>query len=209
MTKTKCMVAVLLLAVGLAPLAGVAQGQGTKTHADAVRQQDTSTVVLPEDRASKEQVAKLLEVMRLRQQLTSTMNALQTMIQGQVAAQIGQVSISSPDGKQLTHQQQSKLDAVQQKYMKLALDVYPIDAMMDDITVIYQRHMSRSDVDAFIAFYSSPPGQHLLDSQPAIMQEYMPVAMKRVNERSNKLSAEMMKDIAEQVKAETPSEQKK
>jgi hypothetical protein len=64
-------------------------------------------------------------------------------------------------------------------------------------------------VDAFITFYSSPPGQHLLDSQPAIMQEYMPVAMKRVNERSNKLSAEMMKDIAEQVKAETPSEQKK
>jgi len=209
MTKTKCMVAVLLLAVGLAPLAGVAQGQGTKTHADAVRQQDTSTVVLPEDRASKEQVAKLLEVMRLRQQLTSTMNALQTMIQGQVAAQIRQASMNSQDGKQLTHEQQSKLDAVQQKYMKLALDVYPIDAMMDDITVIYQRHMSRSDVDAFITFYSSPPGQHLLDSQPAIMQEYMPVAMKRVNERSNKLSAEMMKDIAEQVKAETPSEQKK
>jgi hypothetical protein len=122
---------------------------------------------------------------------------------------MSQINLNRPAGQALTNEEQTKLDAIQQKYMKLALDVYPIDAMMDDVTEIYQRYMSRSDVEAFIAFYTSPPGQHLLDAQPAIMSEYMPVAMKRVNERSNQLAAEMMKDIAEQVKAKTPSEEKK
>jgi len=28
--------------------------------------------------------------------------------------------------------------------------------MLDDMTVVYQRHVSSTDVDALIAFYSSP-----------------------------------------------------
>jgi len=209
MTKTNCIVAVMALAMGLGSVASFAQDQTAKTDGGAASQQNASSLVPLQDRASKEQVARLLEVMRLRNQLASTMKALQTMIQGQVAAQMSQVSQNLPGAKELTKEDQAKLDAIQQKYMKMALDVYPIDAMMDDITAIYQRYMSRSDVDAFIAFYSSPPGQHLLDAQPAIMSEYMPVAMKRVNERSNQLTAEMMKDIAEQVKATTPADEKK
>ena len=208
MTKTNCIAAVMAIAIGFAPLAVVAQDQATKTH-DKTASQPSASLVPLADRASKEQIAKLLEVMRLRNQLASTMKALQTMIQGQIATQMSQVSSNLPAGKDLSNEEQGKLNAIQQKYMKMALDVYPIDAMMDDVTEIYQRYMSRSDVDAFIAFYSSPPGQHLLDAQPAIMAEYMPVAMKRVNERSDQLAAEMMKDIEEQVKTKTPSDEKK
>jgi hypothetical protein len=143
--------------------------------------------------------------MRLRQQLASTMKALPEMIQGQVAAQKRQLASSLPGGKQLTPDEQKRLEAVEQKYMKMALDVYPVDTMIDDIIEIYQRHMSRSDVDAFIAFYSSPPGQHLLDEQPAIMKEYMPLAMKRVNERSKQLTDEMIKDMASITKSSEPA----
>ena len=208
MTKTNCIAAVMAIAIGFAPLAVVAQDQATNADTGATSHSSASLVPLA-DRASKEQVTKLLEVMRLRSQLASTMKALQTMIQGQIATQMSQVSSNLPAGKELSNEEQGKLNAIQQKYMKMALDVYPIDAMMDDVTEIYQRYMSRSDVEAFIAFYSSPPGQHLLDAQPAIMAEYMPVAMKRVNERSNQLAAEMMKDIEEQVKTKTPSDEKK
>jgi hypothetical protein len=208
MAKPNRIVVVMLLAAGLGPLASVAQDQATKTKDEAASQQSPSSKTPPEERASKEQVAKLLEIMRLRQQLASTMQALPEMIQGQVAAQTRQLASSLPGGRQLTPDEQKRLDAVEQKYMKMAMDVYPVDAMIDDVTEIYQRHMSRSDVDAFIAFYSSPPGQHLLDEQPAIMREYMPLAMKRVNERSKQLTDEMIKDMKSVTQSSEPASAK-
>jgi hypothetical protein len=55
-------------------------------------------------------------------------------------------------------------------------------------------------VDAFIAFYATPAGQHLLDAQPAIMQEYMPLVMSRMQVRSKALSEEMMKEVGDILK---------
>ena len=87
------------------------------------------------------------------------------------------------------------------KYMEKALSIVTIDEMLDDVArPIYERHVSHKDVDAMIAFYSSPAGQHLLDTQPVIMQEYVPLVMKRAQESSEALSQEMMNDIQEIVK---------
>ena len=63
-------------------------------------------------------------------------------------------------------------------------------------------------MDAFIAFYQSPAGQHLLDAQPAIMQEYMPLVMNRMKERSKALTDDLMKDMAEFSAAAAPSTDK-
>jgi len=38
---------------------------------------------------------------------------------------------------------------------------------------IYQKHLTKSDLDAILAFYSSPIGQKLQREQPAMMQEGM------------------------------------
>jgi hypothetical protein len=73
--------------------------------------------------------------------------------------------------------------------------------MMGNITAVYQRHMSKSDVDAYIAFYSSPAGQHLLDAQPKIMQEYMPVVMGRVQKASANLTNDMTKELGDYIKS--------
>ena len=39
--------------------------------------------------------------------------------------------------------------------------------------------------------------QHLLDAQPVIAKEYMPLVMSRVSERSKVMMKEMMKEMAE------------
>jgi hypothetical protein len=80
--------------------------------------------------------------------------------------------------------------------------------MLEDMSGLYQRHLSGSDVDAFIAFYASPAGQHLLDAQPAIMQEYMPLVMSRMQQRSKALNDELMKEIDEIVKSRAPAADK-
>jgi hypothetical protein len=208
MAKANRIAVVMLLAAGLGSVVSVAQDQPIKPNDEGASQQSATSKIPPEDWASKEQVAKLLEVMRLRQQLASAMKTLPEMIQGQVAAQTRQLASGLPGGRQPTPEEQKRLEAVQQKYMKLALEVYPVDAMIDDVSEIYRRHMSRSDVDAFIAFYSSPPGQHLLDEQPAIMKEYMPLAMKRVSERSKQLTDEMIKEMRPITQSSEPASAK-
>ena len=66
-----------------------------------------------------------------------------------------------------TPEQREGIENLMRKYVEKAMDLYPVDEMLTDMTGIYQRHLSRDDVDAMIAFYSSPAGQHLLDAQPA------------------------------------------
>jgi hypothetical protein len=84
------------------------------------------------------------------------------------------------------------------------MDLYPADEMLADMTAIYQRHLSKDDVDGMIAFYSAPAGQHLLDAQPVIAQEYMPLVMGKVTERSKAMTKEMMKEMTEIVPAAKP-----
>ena len=67
--------------------------------------------------------------------------------------------------------------------MERASDLYKSDEMIADMTALYQKYLTRSDVDGIIAFYSSSAGQRLLDIQPVIMQEYLPIVMQRMMDR--------------------------
>jgi hypothetical protein len=165
----------------------------------------TVVVAIPQDQQpTKEQLAKLFEVMRLRQQLQSVMKTMPAMIQQQVQAQSREMAAKIPGASSPTPAQQAAIDKLTSKYLDKALNIYPVDELIEDMSGIYQRHLSSTDVDAFIAFYGSPAGQHLLDAQPAIMQEYMPVVMDRMKERSKALTDEMAQDMAALAKSQTP-----
>ena len=142
--------------------------------------------------------------MRLRQQLDATMKAIPAMIQQQLHTQLDAANAKLPDGSQPCAEQQAKLEALMKKYMDRAATLYPPEEMMADIAMVYRLHLSKTDVDAYIAFYNSPAGQHLLDAQPLIMQEYMPMVMQRVQAGSKELSDEMNKDLEDLMKS-TPS----
>jgi len=50
---------------------------------------------------------------------------------------------------------------------------YPMDEILNDMVPIYQRHLTKSDSDELITFYSSPVGQKVLRDLPAITSEAM------------------------------------
>jgi uncharacterized protein len=183
-------------------LASTALAQAPAEHTTVV---PLAPAIPPDQQPTREQLAKLFEVMRLRQQLQSVMKAMPAMIQQQVKTQMEEVTSKLPGAKQLTPEQQAVIDKMMNKYMEKAFKIYPVNEMLDDMASIYQRHLSRSDVDAFIVFYDSPAGQHLLDAQPAIMQEYMPMVMQRTQERTRILTDEMAKDMEELVKSMAPA----
>lgn len=192
----------MMAALGLAfaPLALAQSPAASAAPAPAT----ASAEVLPEQQATREQLTKLFEVMRLRQQFDSMTKMMPAIVEQQVHEQMAQMAAAIPGGKQLSPQQQAAFDKLTDKYLQKANSLYPADEMLEDAVTVYQRHMSRTDVDAYIVFYSSTPGQHLLDAQPVIMKEYMPVVSEKVQARTKQLYAEMAQDMQEFMKSQEP-----
>jgi hypothetical protein len=123
-------------------------------------------------------------------------------------AQAKEIEAKHPECDLSKPEHQAAFNKVMNQFMEKAFNIITIDEMLDDMTAIYQRHINRTDVDALIAFYSSPAGQHLLDAQPVIMQEYMPMVMKRVQERSTALTQGLVNDLEELAKSWAPAKGK-
>lgn len=196
----------IVLGMGLAlmPCAAIAQVPANQPAAPPAVAAPT---IPPDQQPTKEQLAKLFEVMRIRQQMEGVMKMMPAMVQQQLQAQVKDMTSKIPGGAP-TPEQKAALQKVLDNFMGKAFSLYPVSEMIDDMSGLYQRHLSRSDVDAFIVFYASPAGQHLLDAQPAIMQEYMPLVMSRMQQRSKALNDELTKEIDEIVKSQPPAADK-
>ncbi|MGB8260623.1 MAG: DUF2059 domain-containing protein [Terracidiphilus sp.] len=168
----------------------------------------TAAAIPLDQQPTREQLVKLFDVMRIREQMASLTKMMPELVQQQVDAQSKELAAKMPAGYQPTPEQQAARNKLLTRYMEKAMTIYTVDEMLDDMTAVYQRHLTRTDVDAFIAFYSSPAGQHLLDAQPVIMREYMPVVMQRVRERSRALTDEMNKEMDELMKFAAPAAEK-
>ena len=48
-----------------------------------------------------------------------------------------------------------------------------MDVMLDNMIPIYQRHFSKTDIDAMSTFYGSPTGQKMMREMPALTSESM------------------------------------
>ncbi|MGB7546838.1 MAG: DUF2059 domain-containing protein [Terracidiphilus sp.] len=193
--------AVLGIGLALAPWAAAQVPAEQPAAAPAA-----AAVIPPDQQPTKEQLAKLFDVMRIRQQLQNTMQMMPSIMQQQMQAEFKQLAAKGPGGSALKPAQQEALEKILNRYMVKAMNVFTADEMIDDMTALYQRHFSRADVDALIAFFSSPAGQHLLDEGPVIMREYMPVVMKRAQERILPLSDGLQADIAAYMKSQVPAE---
>jgi hypothetical protein len=166
--------------------------------------ESTAPAIPPDQQPTKAQLTKLFEVMRIREQFASGMQMVPAMIQQQVRQQEKEITANLPESVRITPEQQAALDKVTDRYLEKAVNLYSVDEMLDDMAGIYQKHFTREDVDVYIAFYSTPAGKHLLQMTPVIMQEYMPVVMQRVQERSKALTAEMSKEITDVLKSSAP-----
>lgn len=153
------------------------------------------------DQATPEQLAKLFEVMRIKDQMQSMRQMMPQMVGQQIQTAMKQTEANLPAGTRLSDEQRARMQQVMSKYVGKAMDLYPSDEMLTDMTGIYQRHLSKDDVDGLIAFYSSPAGEHLLDAQPLIARDFMPIVMSKVSERSQTMTKEMAKEMAEIVPA--------
>jgi TonB family protein len=186
----------------LVPSAAQAQapaGQTVDTPAKAV------PAAIPADQqATKEQLANLFELMRVREQVASLSKTLPALMLQQITARMKQMQQNNPALASPTQEQQQAISKSMNRFMERVLDLYKSDEMIAEMTELYQKYFTRSDVDGIIAFYSSPAGQRLLDIQPVIMS----LVMQRMQNRVKTSTDEMQKELMELIKPNAPSADK-
>jgi uncharacterized protein len=154
--------------------------------------------------AAKEDIQKLFEVMQIHQQMRQVMDA---MMKQQSTLMHDTLNRRYP---QTSAEKIARADRLIAETMK---DM-PMDAMLDDIIPIYQRHFSRTDIDTMSAFYASPTGQKVMREMPALTSESMQASYARMQKQMDAMMSraeQIMKEDQEKPKsapATPPSQQK-
>src|SRR5262249_46632152 len=68
------------------------------------------------------------------------------------------------------------LEVRMNKLMDDMMKNFPFEEMIQAMMPVYQKHLTKTDASAMVAFYSTPTGQKLIREQPAITQEAMQAA---------------------------------
>jgi len=176
----------------------VAFAQAGQPATGAAAQEEAQPAIPVDQQATKEQVARLFEVMRIKEQMNNTFQMMSSMARQQVGAQTKEVAAKT--GGKLTPEQEAAARKTSERFMARAMELFPVDEMIADMIAIYQRHFTGYDVEAITAFYSTDAGQHMLTEQPAVMREYMPVVMKRMTERTKQLTDDMTREMQDALK---------
>ena len=129
-----------------------------------------TTVSVAPDAPSKEDVQKLFDVMASREQTRQMMQQLFAQMQSMNREQLKKrrPNISPEDLARMERQSEDLLKN------------FPLDDMLNDMIPVYQRHFTKSEIDALITFYSSPPGQKFLHEMPAVTAETMQAVYPRI-----------------------------
>jgi hypothetical protein len=145
--------------------------------------------------ATKEDIEKLFTALHLRDLMQNVMRASM-----QQSKQIAHDAIKKKE-PELTADQLRRMDAFMDDFAK-KLD---LSGMLDDMVPVYERHLTKQDVSAMLAFYESPTGQKMLREQPAMMAEAMQAMRPRMEKMMGDITDEAEKMAKEEQKATPPA----
>jgi uncharacterized protein len=151
--------------------------------------------------ATREDILKLFDVMQVHEQMRQVMSS---MMEQQSALVEETIKQRYP---QITQQRLAQFDAM----MKESMKDFPVDAMLQDVIPVYQKHLTKTDVEAMSTFYSSATGRKLLREMPEMTSESMEAAYARVQKHMeatmNRLEQMMKEDEPKEKPREKPQSQ--
>ena len=122
------------------------------------------------DAPTRTDIHRLFDVMQIREQMQSSRDMMVQQMR-----QITREAITKrhPETTVLDF---AKMDEIADNVLKSM----PVDAMLEDVIPIYQKHLTKADIDAMIAFFGTPTGQKLMREQPQMAAESMQAASVRM-----------------------------
>jgi hypothetical protein len=149
--------------------------------------------------ASKEDVQKYLEVMHSRDMMTKIMEAMAKPMHQMMHEQY------LKDKDRLPPDFEERMS----KMMDDTFKSFPWDEMLESMVPVYQKHLTKGDVDNLVAFYSSPTGQKLIKELPAISAEAMQAMMPLMQKQIDSMNQRMQREIAQMLKNSEPKPSQK
>jgi uncharacterized protein len=144
----------------------------------------------PQDQpASKEDIQRYIEVMNLRQMMKDMMVAMTKNLHQVTHEMLKNQPNLPPDAEQQIDKMSDEM-----------LGNFPVDDMINAMIPVYQRHLTKGEVDALVAFYSAPTGQKILKEMPAMTAEAMQASSGVMQKMMAKATQQVQGQIAEMQK---------
>jgi uncharacterized protein len=139
--------------------------------------------------ASKADVQRCLDVMHSRQMMKDMVEVMTVQMRKIIHERMQKQPNLPADAE-------ARLDKSTDEMVKN----FPVDEMLDAIIPVYQKHLTKGDVDALVAFYSGPTGQKMLTEMPAMAAESMQAATGVMQEMMAKMTQSVNDEIAQMQK---------
>lgn len=158
------------------------------------------TVQSPSDApATKEDIQRYLEVMHSREMMAKMVDAMSAPMHKMFHDQF------LKDKDKLPPDFEERMT----RMMDDTLKSFPWDQMLDSMIPVYQKHLTKGDVDALVAFYGSATGQKILRDMPAIMQEAMQNMMPLMQKQMDAMKGRMQQEVAQMMRDYKPAQKPK
>jgi hypothetical protein len=141
--------------------------------------------------ASKADIERYLDTMHARDMTKNMMATMATQTQKMTHDLVAKQANLPPDFE-------AHMDKMMNDYWK---DL-PVDDIIDAMIPVYQKHLTKGDVDVLVAFYSGPTGQKVLKEMPAITSESMQAASGIVEKMVAKAVERVNDEIAQMQKSD-------
>src|ERR1700688_2859769 len=141
--------------------------------------------------ATKEDVQRYLQIMHSREMVAKMADAMSKPMHQMVHEQYLKDKDKLP----------ADFEARMNKMMDDMLKSFPWDEMLDAMVPVYQKHLTKGDVNALVAFYSTATGQKLIKEMPQItaeaMQEMLPLMRKSMDAMTQRMQEEIAAMVRE------------
>jgi uncharacterized protein len=192
-----------LLACLVLASAGMAQQNASSSPQSAgANQQSAGTspqnAADPNAPASKEDIERYLEAMDTPEMMKNVMAAMTQQMHKIVHEQVKKQPNLPAD-----------FEAREDKMLDDMFKDFPIKELLDAMVPVYQKHLTKGDVDGLVAFYTSPTGKKVLKEMPAMMTESMQAASGVVQKLMADANERIQVQIAQQSKKDDAAGAKK
>ena len=139
--------------------------------------------------ATKADVEKYLETLHIRE-----------LMKIRVAGMTKQVHELTHEAVEKQPGLPSDFEARMDKILDDMMKDYPVDELIDVMIPVYQKHLTKGEVDAMVAFYSTPTGQKILKEMPAMTTEAMEASTGPMRKMMSKMMDRVQEEIAQMLK---------
>jgi len=144
--------------------------------------------------ATKEDVQRYLDVIHSREMMTQMVDAMIKPMHQMMHEQFMKDKDKLP----------ADFEARMNKMMDDSMKSFPWDEMMQAMVPVYQKHFTKGDIDAIVAFYSAPTGQKMLKEMPAMMSEATQSMMPIIRKQMEAMTERIQQEVAQMLNAPKP-----